>query len=104
MGLRIVPLRMPSTVSESPSLAKDPPTTATVALASFRLSGSLTEAAGAIVTGGPFWVTLALFGTFDRVGGSLTLVTLIVVVTTVPRLFDRPPSLRTQGTGGGGAG
>src|SRR5262249_33939698 len=55
----------------SPSPAKAPAVTLTVALASVRLSGSLTEAAGAMVSVWPITKCRSA-ATFDSVGASLT--------------------------------
>src|SRR5580704_6306557 len=66
--------------STSPSPLNLPPDIETVALASLRSSGSVAETADDNVTGAPSSVKAALVATLLQVGGSLTLVTLTVVV------------------------
>src|SRR5215470_19752062 len=88
-----------SAVSTSPSLGNVPPVIATVALAKVRLSGSLSDAVLASVIGiVPSSVYWAVDGIFVSVGVSLTLLTVMVVVWTVLRLFDALPSLSTHVT------
>src|SRR5262249_10124295 len=65
------------------------PVIATVALTRLRLSGSVTDTLGDNVTNACSSVKDALAATFDKVGGSLTLVTLTVEVTGV--LTSTPP-------------
>src|ERR1700733_12800555 len=84
--------------STSPSPANVPPVIFTVALVRSRLSGSVTETAPESVAAAPPWVKAALVATFDKVGGWFTAVIDIVEVTTVLRLLDVPPLLRTQVT------
>src|SRR5580704_7159878 len=82
--------------STSPSPAKVPPVTLTVAPARLRLSGSLTETADDSVAAAPSSVYAAVVATLLNVGGSLTLVMLTVDVTAVLKLFEPEPSLSTQ--------
>ena len=84
--------------SMSWSLAKVPPVIETVALASVRLSGSVTATAPASVTAPAASVNCWLVATLPSVGGWLRLVTETVVVTAVLRLLEAPPSLSTQVT------
>src|ERR1043166_1566526 len=81
--------------STTQSAPKVPPVIDTVALTSARLSGSDTERLGEIVvaTDG---ATVSEEATLDRVGASLTAMTLTVSVCAVLRLNEAEPSLSTQ--------
>src|SRR5947199_383538 len=84
--------------STSPSPVNLPPVIDTVALARLRLSGSVTVTAPDSVTAAPSSVKEALVATLLRIGGSLTLVMLTVVVATLLRLNEPQPSLTIQVT------
>src|SRR5215813_13413920 len=84
-------------LSTSPSPAKVPPVIATVALARFALSGSETEAAPASVTPAAFSVYGKAVTRPASIGGSLTAVRLMVVVTVLVGLLALP-SLSVQAT------
>src|SRR5215471_15742588 len=86
--LPIVPLVAPLTDSTSP--AKPPDVTATVALASVALSGSLTAAAPDSVTAPAFSVNDTLAAVPASVGASLIAVMLTVVVAVVVALLALP--------------
>ena len=81
--------------STSPSFAKVPPDSATVALTRSWLSGSETAAEPDSVTAAPFSVKVAL-AVPESVGGLLMPVRLTVVVAAVLRLFEPEPSLSTH--------
>src|ERR1043166_2119298 len=87
--------------STSPSPTKVPEAIATVALTSWRLSGSDTVTLGESVMVVPT-VKLSDVDTLERVGASLTAVMVTVVVAGVLVLNDPAPSLSTQGTWRGG--
>ena len=84
--------------STSASPENVPPVIETVALASVRLSGSVTETAPDSVTAPPSSVKWTLEATLASVGASLTATTLTVVVANELRLFDPLPSLSSQVT------
>src|SRR5262252_5654508 len=81
--------------STSPSPAKVPPVNATVALISFRLSGSETVTLGDSVTGERAFSVNDALVVPASVGASLTAVTPMVVVAM---LLDALPSLTTHVT------
>src|SRR5262249_39713906 len=81
----------------SPSLGEGPPGVRTVARDRMRTSAAATEAPLASVTAPPSSVKDALVAaTFDNVGASLMLVTLMVVVCAALRLNEPEPSLSVQ--------
>src|SRR5262249_2347093 len=86
--------------STSPSPAHVPPVIASVALASLRLSASLTAAVGDRVMVCPWNDTAAEAATFEKVGASLILVMLTVevtgVLTSVPPLAVPLGSIKVQ--------
>src|SRR5262249_17463221 len=84
--------------STSLSPAKVPPVTATVALASLRVSGSATVTIGDKVVGGCSSVHDATAAPSDSAGASFTAVMLTVVVAGALRLDGPEPSLATQVT------
>src|SRR6516165_610900 len=83
----MLPVGVAESASASP--ANVPPVTATVALASLRLSGSATDTVGDKVVGACSSVHDATVVPSDSDGGSLTLVTVSVVVESA--LVSLPP-------------
>src|SRR5580700_10488043 len=84
--------------STSPSPAKVPPVILTVAADRLTSSGSLTETDPDNVAAAPSSVKAAVVATLLKVGASLMLVMLTVLVTAVLRLLEPEPSLSTQVT------
>src|SRR5438128_8716220 len=84
--------------STSPSPAKAPPVTETVAPTRPRLSMSLIATPGDSATGEPPSVNDAVAATPDSTGGSLTGTMLSVVVWGTDTLFDAVPSSTVHAT------